>query len=83
MTQPTTRIARLIAVACAVTAFSLGGPGPAARAQDAASGDAANGKRVYLANGSSRSTAAPGQGGAMQALVRHPAALGQRARGDD
>jgi len=65
MTQPATRIARLIAVACAVTAFSLDGPGPSARAQDAAAGDAANGKRVYLADGCFLCHGRSGQGGAM------------------
>lgn len=46
-------------------AFAVCGPGPAALAQNAASGDAANGKRVYLADGCFMCHGRVGQGGAM------------------
>jgi mono/diheme cytochrome c family protein len=65
MRQPGARFGRLVAVACVVTACSMAGPGPSARAQDAASGDAANGKRVYLADGCFLCHGRSGQGGAM------------------
>ena len=45
-------------------AFAACGPGPAL-AQNAASGDAANGKRVYLADGCFMCHGRVGQGGAM------------------
>jgi len=45
-------------------AFAARGPGPAL-AQSAASGDAANGKRVYLADGCFMCHGRVGQGGAM------------------
>ena len=50
-------------------AFASRGPGPTALAQNAASGDAANGKRVYLADGCFMCHGRAGQGGAMN----HPA----------
>ena len=46
-------------------AFASRGPGPTALAQNAASGDAANGKRVYLADGCFMCHGRVGQGGAM------------------
>jgi mono/diheme cytochrome c family protein len=46
-------------------AFASRGPGPTALAQNAASGDAANGKRVYLADGCFMCHSRAGQGGAM------------------
>jgi mono/diheme cytochrome c family protein len=46
-------------------AFAARGPGSAALAQNAASGDAANGKRVYLADGCFMCHGRAGQGGAM------------------
>jgi mono/diheme cytochrome c family protein len=46
-------------------AFAACGPGPAALAQNAAPGDAANGKRVYLADGCFMCHGRVGQGGAM------------------
>jgi mono/diheme cytochrome c family protein len=46
-------------------AFAVCGPGPAALAQNAVSGDAANGKRVYLADGCFMCHGRVGQGGAM------------------
>jgi mono/diheme cytochrome c family protein len=46
-------------------AFATRGPGPAALAQNAASVDAANGKRVYLADGCFMCHGRAGQGGAM------------------
>jgi mono/diheme cytochrome c family protein len=46
-------------------AFAACGPGPAALAQNAALGDAANGKRVYLADGCFMCHGRVGQGGAM------------------
>jgi mono/diheme cytochrome c family protein len=46
-------------------AFAARGPGPAALEQNAASVDAANGKRVYLADGCFMCHGRAGQGGAM------------------
>jgi mono/diheme cytochrome c family protein len=46
-------------------AFAARGSGPAALAQNAASGDATNGKRVYLADGCFMCHGRAGQGGAM------------------
>src|SRR5262249_57115476 len=46
-------------------AFAARGPGPAALAQDRSPGDAANGKRVYLADGCFMCHGRAGQGGAM------------------
>lgn len=46
-------------------AFAARGPGPAALEQNAASVDAANGKRVYLADGCFMCHGRVGQGGAM------------------
>ena len=46
-------------------AFAACGTGPAALAQNAAPGDAANGKRVYLADGCFMCHGRVGQGGAM------------------
>jgi mono/diheme cytochrome c family protein len=46
-------------------AFAAHGPGPAALAQERSSGDAANGKRVYLADGCFTCHGRAGQGGAM------------------
>jgi mono/diheme cytochrome c family protein len=46
-------------------ALAARGPGPSALAQNAASGDAANGKRVYLADGCFMCHGRAGQGGAM------------------
>jgi mono/diheme cytochrome c family protein len=46
-------------------AFAARGLGPAALAQNAAAGDAANGKRIYLADGCFTCHGRVGQGGAM------------------
>src|SRR4029079_19384737 len=46
-------------------AFAAHGRGPAALAQERSSGDAANGKRVYLADGCFTCHGRAGQGGAM------------------
>ena len=54
---------RLLAAGC-VAALSLYGAMAAARAQDAPSGDAVNGKRVYLATGCFECHGRSGQGGA-------------------
>ncbi|HXZ22567.1 MAG TPA: cytochrome c [Pseudolabrys sp.] len=53
-----------VAVLVAVT-FAAREPGPVALAQNAASGDAANGKRIYLADGCFTCHGRAGQGGAM------------------
>jgi mono/diheme cytochrome c family protein len=57
-----TRFDRLLAAAFAVAAFGTGGTVPA-RAQDAPPGDAANGKRIYLATGCFTCHGRSGQGG--------------------
>jgi mono/diheme cytochrome c family protein len=54
---------RLLVAACAA-ALGLWGAVGAARAQDAPSGDAVNGKRVYLATGCFECHGRSGQGGA-------------------
>jgi len=60
------RFARLLTAAAwgVCGAAALGMWGPAAMAQDAPSGDAANGKRVYLATGCFTCHGRAGQGGA-------------------
>jgi mono/diheme cytochrome c family protein len=50
-------------VAAGIVALGLGGFDPSARAQDAARGDAANGQRVYLADGCFTCHGRVGQGG--------------------
>jgi mono/diheme cytochrome c family protein len=60
MTQLTTRLWKFTAVAFAATVFTT-----AALAEGAAAGDAANGKRVYLADGCFECHGRVGQGGAM------------------
>jgi mono/diheme cytochrome c family protein len=56
------RIPELL-VAAAIVAFSIGGFDLSARAQDAPKGDAANGQRVYLADGCFTCHGRVGQGG--------------------
>jgi mono/diheme cytochrome c family protein len=56
-----TRPACFLATACVALAFGLGLP---ARAQDAPTGDAAKGKRIYLADGCFTCHGRSGQGGA-------------------
>jgi mono/diheme cytochrome c family protein len=56
------RLARLLAAAC-VVAFGAGGMDLSARAQDAPPGDAANGQRIYLADGCFTCHGRSGQGG--------------------
>jgi mono/diheme cytochrome c family protein len=56
------RIPELL-VAAAIVAFSIGGFDLSARAQDAPPGDAANGQRVYLADGCFTCHGRVGQGG--------------------
>jgi mono/diheme cytochrome c family protein len=50
-------------VAACIVAFGIGGLGLPARAQDAPAGDAANGQRVYLADGCFTCHGRVGQGG--------------------
>jgi mono/diheme cytochrome c family protein len=50
-------------VAACIMAFGIGGLGLPARAQDAPAGDAANGQRVYLADGCFTCHGRVGQGG--------------------
>jgi len=52
-----------LAVAACIVAFGIGGLGLPARAQDAPAGDAANGQRVYLADGCFTCHGRVGQGG--------------------
>jgi mono/diheme cytochrome c family protein len=59
-----TRRNRLLLAAGCAAALSLCGAVDAARAQDAPAGDAANGKRVYLATGCFECHGRSGQGGA-------------------
>lgn len=59
-TMRSAHVAILVAGACAAH-----GLGPAALAQNAAAGDAANGKRIYLADGCFTCHGRVGQGGAM------------------
>ncbi|HEY2226663.1 MAG TPA: cytochrome c [Xanthobacteraceae bacterium] len=56
------RLPRLLAAAC-VVAFGSGGIDLSARAQDAPPGDAANGQRIYLADGCFTCHGRSGQGG--------------------
>jgi mono/diheme cytochrome c family protein len=57
------RFHRLLATASVAATFAAFGSGWAARAQDAPSGDAENGKRVYLADGCFTCHGRAGQGG--------------------
>jgi mono/diheme cytochrome c family protein len=65
MRQFTTRFEQFTVVTFVASAFSVLGFVVAALAQNAASGDAANGKRVYLADGCFECHGRVGQGGAM------------------
>ena len=65
MTQLTTGIGRFAAVALSATTFAALGCVAAVLAEGAASGDAAKGKRVYLAVGCFECHGRAGQGGAM------------------
>ena len=58
-----TTLARLIAAGCVLAALGAVAMAPA-RAQDAPPGDAANGKRIYLATGCFACHGRNGQGGA-------------------
>ncbi len=59
-----TRFDRMLIAALAVAAFSAGGLDTGARAQNAPPGNAANGKRVYLATNCFTCHGRVGQGGA-------------------
>jgi mono/diheme cytochrome c family protein len=59
------RRVRFAAAALAIAAWAAIGVGAGALAQDAPSGDAANGRRVYLADGCFLCHGRAGQGGAM------------------
>jgi mono/diheme cytochrome c family protein len=65
MRQLTTRFKRFTVVLFVACAFAVLGFAVAALAQNAGSGDAANGKRVYLADGCFACHGSAGQGGAM------------------
>jgi mono/diheme cytochrome c family protein len=65
MTLLTKRFAQFTAVAFVAATFALLGFAAAALAQDVGSSDAANGKRVYLADGCFVCHGRAGQGGAM------------------
>jgi mono/diheme cytochrome c family protein len=65
MRQFTTRFERFTVVSFVACAFAVLGFAVAALAQNAGSGDAANGKRVYLADGCFACHGSAGQGGAM------------------
>jgi mono/diheme cytochrome c family protein len=59
-----TRFERMLIAALAVAAFSAGGLDTGARAQNVPPGDAANGKRIYLATNCFTCHGRVGQGGA-------------------
>ena len=61
----TTRLERFTVVSFIASIFAVLGFAAAALAQNAGSGDAANGKRVYLADGCFACHGSSGQGGAM------------------
>ena len=65
MRQLTMRFGHFTAVAFVVAAFAVLRFGATALAQNASSGDAANGKSVYLADGCFECHGRAGQGGAM------------------
>jgi mono/diheme cytochrome c family protein len=65
MRQLTARFGHFTAVTFIAAAFVLLGFAAAALAQNAGSGDAANGKRIYLADGCFACHGRAGQGGAM------------------
>jgi mono/diheme cytochrome c family protein len=65
MKQFATRFEQFAVVSLIAAAFAVLGFGAAALAQNAGSGDAANGKRVYLADGCFECHGRVGQGGAM------------------
>jgi mono/diheme cytochrome c family protein len=65
MRQFTTRFERFSVVSLLASTFAVLGFAAAALAQNAGSGDAANGKRVYLADGCFACHGSAGQGGAM------------------
>jgi mono/diheme cytochrome c family protein len=65
MKQFTTRFERFAVGSLIAATFAVFGFGAAALAQNAGSGDAANGKRVYLADGCFECHGRVGQGGAM------------------
>ncbi len=65
MRQLTTWFGVITTAALLTTVFAAGGFPAAAVAQDATSGDVANGKRVYLADGCFECHGRVGQGGAM------------------
>ena len=65
MRQFTTRFKRFTVVSFVACAFAVLGFAVAALAQNAGFGDAANGKRVYLADGCFACHGSAGQGGAM------------------
>ena len=65
MKQFTTRFEQFAVVSLIAATFAVLGFGAAALAQNAGSGDAANGKRVYLADGCFECHGRVGQGGAM------------------
>lgn len=65
MKQFTTRFAQFAVVSSIAATFAALGFGAVALAQNAGSGDAANGKRVYLADGCFECHGRVGQGGAM------------------
>jgi mono/diheme cytochrome c family protein len=63
--QFTARFGHFTAVAFVAAAFAVLGFGAAGLAQNASSGDVANGKRIYLADGCFACHGRAGQGGAM------------------
>jgi mono/diheme cytochrome c family protein len=63
------KIVRMTGAAVIAVAFGAGGFDRAARAQDAPAGDAAEGKRLYLAVGCFTCHGRSGQGGAMNGPV--------------
>ena len=65
MRQLTARFGHFTVVAFIAAAFAVLGFAAAALAQNAGSGDAANGKRIYLADGCFACHGRAGQGGAM------------------
>jgi mono/diheme cytochrome c family protein len=65
MRQFTTRFEQFTVVTFVVSTLAMLGFAAAALAQNAASGDAVNGKRVYLADGCFECHGRVGQGGAM------------------
>jgi mono/diheme cytochrome c family protein len=65
MRQFTTRFKQFTVVSFVVSTFAVFGFAVAALAQNAGSGDAANGKSVYLADGCFECHGRAGQGGAM------------------